>query len=102
LARVQRLRVGERRAETDDARQIVLDGRLVEGLGAELAAEARDEPRRNLLTHGQLRAEIAREITASQNQEKDDEAAERAGRRADDPTDHCLKILSTVDVTRWL
>lgn len=38
------------------------------------------------------------ETGTSQNQEKDDEADERAGRRANDPTDHYVKILSIVDV----
>ena len=48
-ARVQRLRVGEGRAQPENARQVVLDGRLVVRVLAELPAEPGDQPGRDLL-----------------------------------------------------
>src|SRR5262249_57436517 len=50
------LRIGIGRAQPQDARDRVLDRRLVVWLRSELTAEARDDPRRDLLTHGKLRS----------------------------------------------
>src|SRR5580765_2976240 len=48
-ARARDTGVRERRAQAQDLREVVLDGRFVVVELAELAAEPRDEPRRDLL-----------------------------------------------------
>ena len=57
----QRLRVGERRAQTEEAGQVVLDRRLVVAFLPELPAEPGDQPRRDLVAdrHFDVRADVA-------------------------------------------
>src|SRR5690348_13603106 len=52
-------RIGEGRTDAQDARQVVLDGRLVVGLRPELPAETRDQARRELVADGHARAGVA-------------------------------------------
>src|SRR5262249_46300671 len=54
-SRAERLRVGERGAQAEDARELVLDRRFVVRLLPELPADPRDQPRRDLLTDRDLR-----------------------------------------------
>src|SRR5690242_12898769 len=51
-SRDERIGVGERRPQPKDARQVVLDRRLVVRLGAELPAEPGDHTRRQLTADG--------------------------------------------------
>src|SRR6185369_7938645 len=53
-ARRQRLGVGEGGAQPEQARKVILHGRLVVGFLAELAAEARDQAGCDLVPDGDL------------------------------------------------